>query len=110
MLDWPVENLPLSSLRFQYIMLLFYPVDYGYVAPTEFYALESLLPSPADLPTCPAPCWPSPPAGRLGQSAVFVIIILAIILTAVSAVSLVSLVSGFFSLVSCGNFLMIEQP
>ena len=50
MLDRLVENLTLSSLRSQYIMLLFYPVDYGYVAPTKFYALESLLPSPADLP------------------------------------------------------------
>ena len=50
MLDGQVENLTLSSLRGQYIMLLFYPVDYGYVAPTEFYALESLLPSLADLP------------------------------------------------------------
>ena len=36
----------LSSLRGQYTMLHFYPVDHGYVAPTEFYTLESL----ADLP------------------------------------------------------------
>jgi alkyl hydroperoxide reductase subunit AhpC len=50
MLDGQVENLPLSSLRFQYIMLLFYPVDYGNVGPTKFYAPSSLLPSPADLP------------------------------------------------------------
>jgi alkyl hydroperoxide reductase subunit AhpC len=50
MLDKQVENLTLSSLRSQYIMLLFYPVDYGYVAPTEFYASSSLFPSPADLP------------------------------------------------------------
>jgi len=91
MLDGQVENLTLSSLRGQYIMLLFYPVDYGYVALTEFYALKSLRPSLADLPCS----------------------VLAVS-TAVSAVSLVSLVSGFFSLVSCvvscGNFPMIEQP
>ena len=34
MLDGQVENLTLSSLQGQYIMLLFYPVGYGYVAPT----------------------------------------------------------------------------
>jgi peroxiredoxin (alkyl hydroperoxide reductase subunit C) len=49
-LDGQVENVTLSSLRGQYVMLLFYPVDFGYVAPTEFYALEPLLPSITDLP------------------------------------------------------------
>ena len=57
MLDGQVENLTLSSLQGQYIMLLFYPVDYGYVAPTEFYALESLLPSLADLPCSMLAAW-----------------------------------------------------
>ena len=51
MLAGQVENLTVSFLRGQYIMLLFYLVDYGCVAPTEFYALESLLPSLADLPS-----------------------------------------------------------
>ena len=49
-LDGKVEDVTLSSLRGQYVMLLFYPVDSGYVAPTEFYALEPLLPSLAALP------------------------------------------------------------
>ena len=54
MLDGQVENLTLSSLKCQYIMLLFYPVDYGYVAPTEFYALESSF---ADLPCSVLAAW-----------------------------------------------------
>ena len=28
---------------------MFYPVDFGYVTPTEFYSLASLLPSLADM-------------------------------------------------------------
>ena len=60
MLDRQVENLTLSSLRGQYIMLLFYPVAYGYVArPSSTPWSPSSPPSP----TCPAPCWPSPLVG-----------------------------------------------
>ena len=38
----------LSSLRGQHVLLMFYPVDFGYVTPTEFYSLAPLLPLLAD--------------------------------------------------------------
>ena len=38
-----VEKFCLSSLKGKSILLYFYPVDFGYVSPTEFYQLETLL-------------------------------------------------------------------
>ena len=31
-------------MRGQHVLLMFYPVDFGYVTPTEFYSLAPLLP------------------------------------------------------------------
>ena len=39
----------LAMLRGQHVLVMFYPVDFGYVTPTEFYSLASLLPSLADM-------------------------------------------------------------
>lgn len=39
----------LSQFRGQHVLVMFYPVDFGYVTPTEFYSLASLLPSLADM-------------------------------------------------------------
>jgi peroxiredoxin (alkyl hydroperoxide reductase subunit C) len=40
----PEEMFTLSSLRGKYVLLIFYPVDFGYVTPTEFYYLDNLMP------------------------------------------------------------------
>eukprot|EP00092_Neocalanus_flemingeri_P027627 GFUD01029980.1.p2 GENE.GFUD01029980.1~~GFUD01029980.1.p2 ORF type:complete len:190 (+),score=64.20 GFUD01029980.1:172-741(+) len=42
-LDGKVEPFKLSSAKSKYVILMFYPVDFGYVTPTEFYSLEPLL-------------------------------------------------------------------
>ena len=42
-LDGKVESISLSSMKGKYVVLMFYPVDFGYVTPTEFYSLEPLL-------------------------------------------------------------------
>ena len=34
----------LSSMRGQHVLLMFYPVDFGYVSPSEFYSIAPLLP------------------------------------------------------------------
>lgn len=39
-----IEEFTLSSHRGKYVLIIFYPVDFGYVTPTEFYHLESLMP------------------------------------------------------------------
>ena len=39
----------LAMFRGQHVLVMFYPVDFGYVTPTEFYSLASLLPSLADM-------------------------------------------------------------
>ena len=41
--DGKVEAFNLLSLRGKPIMMFFYPVDFGYVSPTEFYQLESIM-------------------------------------------------------------------
>lgn len=43
-----LDQVSLSSLRGQHVLLMFYPVDFGYVTPTEFYSLAPLLPLLAD--------------------------------------------------------------
>jgi len=43
-LDNKEEQVSLSSMRGQHVLLMFYPVDFGYVTPTEFYSLAPLLP------------------------------------------------------------------
>ena len=43
-----LNQVSLSSLRGQHVLLMFYPVDFGYVTPTEFYSLAPLLPLLAD--------------------------------------------------------------
>ena len=43
-----LQQVSLSSLRGQHVLLMFYPVDFGYVTPTEFYSLAPLLPLLAD--------------------------------------------------------------
>ena len=35
----------LSQFRGQHVLVMFYPVDFGYVTPTEFYSLAPLLSS-----------------------------------------------------------------
>ena len=47
-LDNKEEQVSLSSLRGQNVLLMFYPVDFGYVTPSEFYTLAPLLPLLAD--------------------------------------------------------------
>ena len=42
------NQVSLSSLRGQNVLLMFYPVDFGYVTPSEFYTLAPLLPLLAD--------------------------------------------------------------
>ena len=37
------HDFTLSSVKGRFILLLFYPVDFGYVTPTEFYELERLM-------------------------------------------------------------------
>ena len=37
------EEFTLYSIKNKYVLMLFYPVDFGYVTPTEFYQLENLL-------------------------------------------------------------------
>ena len=45
-----LDQVSLSSLRGQHVLLMFYPVDYcGYVTPKEFYSLAPLLPILDDL-------------------------------------------------------------
>ena len=39
-----LNQVSLSSLRGQHVLVMFYPVDFGYVTPTEFYTLAPLLP------------------------------------------------------------------
>ena len=41
--DERVESVSLASMKGKYVVLMFYPVDFGFVTPTEFYALEPLL-------------------------------------------------------------------
>ena len=41
--DGIVEKFSLSSLKGKNVLLFFYPVDFGYVSPSEFYQLESLM-------------------------------------------------------------------
>jgi len=41
--DGKVESFTLSTLKGKPIMMFFYPVDFGYVSPTEFYQLEALM-------------------------------------------------------------------
>ena len=43
-----LNQVSLSSLRGQHVLLMFYPVDFGYVTPSEFYSLAPLLPLLAD--------------------------------------------------------------
>ena len=38
------ETFSLFSIKNKYILMIFYPVDFGYVTPTEFYEVEKLLP------------------------------------------------------------------
>ena len=38
-----VEKFSLSSLRGKNVLLYFYPLDFGYVSPSEFYQLETLM-------------------------------------------------------------------
>ena len=44
-----LNQVSLSSLRGQHVLLMFYPVDFGYVTPTEFYSLAPLIPILDDL-------------------------------------------------------------
>ena len=37
------EPISLSSMKGKFVVLMFYPLDFGYVTPTEFYQLEPLL-------------------------------------------------------------------
>ena len=37
------EDFTLSSVKGNWILLLFYPVDFGYVTPTEFYEINKLM-------------------------------------------------------------------
>ena len=39
----------LSQFRGQHLLVMFYPVDFGYVTPTEFYSLAPLLPDLSDM-------------------------------------------------------------
>ena len=39
-----LNQVSLSSLRGKHVLLMFYPVDFGYVTPTEFYTLAPFLP------------------------------------------------------------------
>ena len=39
----------LSQFRGQHLVVMFYPVDFGYVTPTEFYSLAPFLPHLADM-------------------------------------------------------------
>ena len=39
-----LNQVSLSSLRGKHVLLMFYPVDFGYVTPTEFYTLNPFLP------------------------------------------------------------------
>ena len=41
--DGKVEKFTLSSLKGKPILISFYPVDFGYVSPSEFYQLHSLM-------------------------------------------------------------------
>eukprot|EP00091_Calanus_sinicus_P015680 TRINITY_DN3419_c0_g1_i7.p2 TRINITY_DN3419_c0_g1~~TRINITY_DN3419_c0_g1_i7.p2 ORF type:complete len:173 (-),score=76.64 TRINITY_DN3419_c0_g1_i7:2-520(-) len=42
-MDGKVESISLSSMKDKYVVLVFCPVDFGYVTPTEFYSLEPHL-------------------------------------------------------------------
>ena len=42
-LDGTVEKFSLSSLKGKNVLLFFYPVDFGYVSPSDFYQLEDLM-------------------------------------------------------------------
>ena len=39
----------LSEFRGQHVLVMFYPVDFGYVTPTEFYFLARLIPDLSDM-------------------------------------------------------------
>ena len=39
----------LSQFFGQHVLVMFYPVDFGYVTPTEFYSLAPLLPDLSDM-------------------------------------------------------------
>ena len=39
----------LAMFRGQHVLVMFYPVDFGYVTPTEFYSLAPLLPDLSDM-------------------------------------------------------------
>ena len=39
----------LSEFRRQHVLVMFYPVDFGYVTPTEFYSLAPLIPHLSDM-------------------------------------------------------------
>ena len=43
--DGPDEDFTLSDHRGKYVLLIFYPADFGYVTPDEFYLLEKILPT-----------------------------------------------------------------
>eukprot|EP00091_Calanus_sinicus_P015679 TRINITY_DN3419_c0_g1_i1.p2 TRINITY_DN3419_c0_g1~~TRINITY_DN3419_c0_g1_i1.p2 ORF type:complete len:172 (-),score=72.85 TRINITY_DN3419_c0_g1_i1:2-517(-) len=42
-MDGKVESISLFSMKGKYVVLVFYPVGFGYVTPTEFYSLEPHL-------------------------------------------------------------------
>merc|ERR1711990_762370 len=48
-LDGQQEKVNLSELRGQHVLVMFYPVDFGYVTPTEFYSLAPLIPELSDM-------------------------------------------------------------
>ena len=47
-----VESLSLDTMKGKFVVLMFYPVDFGYVTPTEFYALEPLLEKFSSMDCC----------------------------------------------------------
>ena len=47
-----VESFSLNAKKGKFVVLMFYPVDFGYVTPTEFYALEPLLEKFSSLDCC----------------------------------------------------------
>ena len=60
-LDGKVESISLSSMKDKYVVLMFYPVDFGYVTPTEFYSLEKF--SSLNSPRSTSPAAPMTEAG-----------------------------------------------
>ena len=47
-----VESFNLGNMNGKFVVLMFYPVDFGYVTPTEFYALEPLLEKFSSMDCC----------------------------------------------------------